>query len=69
MNRRLRLSNGLAAAALTQERRNVAILGWPGAELPDSSGPARVFAAAGRHRLFRVYLVGLDDDPMRTQTP
>jgi len=62
---------GLILAALSsvaaQERRNVAILVWEGAELLDFSGPAEVFAAVGRHRLFRVYTVGLDRTPVRTQ--
>lgn len=49
------------------ERRNVAILVWPGAELLDFAGPAEVFSAAGRHHLFRVYLVGLSRDAVATQ--
>jgi len=49
------------------ERRNVAILVWPGAELLDFTGPAEVFAAAGRHQLFKVYTVGLSNETLRTQ--
>lgn len=56
-----------AAAATSPERRNVAILVWAGAELLDFTGPAEVFWSAGRARLFRVYTVGLDDKPVRTQ--
>ncbi|HEY4301232.1 MAG TPA: DJ-1/PfpI family protein [Candidatus Didemnitutus sp.] len=56
-----------AHAAGAAERRNVAVLVWPGAELLDFSGPCEVFFAAGRHRLFNVYLVGLDRRPVRTQ--
>jgi transcriptional regulator GlxA family with amidase domain len=48
-------------------RRNVAVLVWPGAEVLDFTGPCEVFAAAGHHRLFQVYLVGLDRSPVRTQ--
>lgn len=47
--------------------RNVAILVWPGAELLDFTGPAEVFAADGRHRLFKVYTVGFAKEPLRTQ--
>jgi transcriptional regulator GlxA family with amidase domain len=57
----------LTTTAIAQEKRNVAILVWPGAELLDFTGPAEVFAAAGRHRLFNVYLVGLNKDAVRTQ--
>jgi transcriptional regulator GlxA family with amidase domain len=59
----------LVAAAVGAEppRRNVAVLVWPGAELLDFTGPCEVFNAAGRHRLFNVYLVGLDRQAVRTQ--
>jgi transcriptional regulator GlxA family with amidase domain len=57
----------LVGAAFAAERRNVAILVWPGAELLDFTGPAEVFAAAGHHKLFHVYLVGLTHDPVHTQ--
>lgn len=53
--------------ASATERRNVAILVWPGTELLDFAGPAEVFAAAGHHRLFRVYTVGLSPDAVLTQ--
>jgi transcriptional regulator GlxA family with amidase domain len=56
----------LPACAQTS-RRNVAILVWPGAELLDFTGPAEVFAAAGKHRFFKVYTVGLSKEPLRTQ--
>ncbi len=57
------LTPGSAAAA----PRNVAILVWPGAELLDFTGPAEVFASAGRHRLFKVHTVGFSKEPLRTQ--
>jgi transcriptional regulator GlxA family with amidase domain len=58
----------LALSACAQaDRRNVAILVWPGAELLDFTGPAEVFAAAGRHRFFKVYTVGLSKEAVRTQ--
>ena len=59
--------SGLATASAANDRLNVAILVWPGAELLDFAGPAEVFAAAGQHRLFHVYLVGLDKNPTRAQ--
>jgi transcriptional regulator GlxA family with amidase domain len=59
----LLVTTALSAA----ERRNVAILVWPGAELLDFAGPAEVFSAAGHHRLFRVYTVGLNRDVVPTQ--
>ena len=57
---------GHAACAATQ-KRNVAILVWKGAELLDFAGPAEVFSAAGRHRFFNVYMVGLDRAAVKTQ--
>lgn len=56
-----------ADAVRGAEPRNVAVLVWPGAELLDFAGPCEVFNAAGRHRLFRVYTVGLDRRPVATQ--
>ncbi|HVU18089.1 MAG TPA: DJ-1/PfpI family protein [Candidatus Didemnitutus sp.] len=47
--------------------RNVAVLVWPGAELLDFAGPCEVFNAAGHHRLFHVFTVGLDRRPIATQ--
>jgi transcriptional regulator GlxA family with amidase domain len=62
------LTFGAAAlAAETRERRNVAILVWPGVELLDFTGPAEVFWAADHARRFKVYTVGLDEKPVRTQ--
>jgi transcriptional regulator GlxA family with amidase domain len=58
---------GSTAFGATPERRNVAVLVWPGAELLDFAGPCEVFNAAGQHRLFNVYLVGLERQPVRTQ--
>jgi transcriptional regulator GlxA family with amidase domain len=57
----------MSACAQTSQRKNVAILVWPGAELLDFTGPAEVFAAAGGHRLFKVYTVGLTKETIRTQ--
>jgi transcriptional regulator GlxA family with amidase domain len=57
----------LASLGAAPERRNVAVLVWPGAELLDFAGPCEVFNAAGHHQLFRVYLVGLDRKSVRTQ--
>lgn len=68
--RRLRLlAVGLLGAATlaAAERRNVAVLVWPGVELLDFTGPCEVFSAAGHHQLFHVFLVGLDAKPVRTQ--
>jgi len=56
-----------AVVALAQDRRNVAILVWPGAELLDFAGPAEVFSAAGQHRLFRVYTVAESKAVVRCQ--
>ena len=56
----------LAVAGLAQERRNVAVLVWSGAELLDFAGPCEVFSSAGRHRQFKVYLVGLTTAPVAT---
>lgn len=58
----LTLATPLAAAP-----RNVAVLVWPGAELLDFTGPCEVFNAAGHHRLFHVFTVGLDRRPVSTQ--
>ena len=57
----------LLGAGMAAERRTVAILVWPGAELLDFSGPAEVFNSAGHHQLFKVCLVGLDRAPVPTQ--
>jgi transcriptional regulator GlxA family with amidase domain len=61
----LLLVGGVSAQG--QDRRNVAILVWPGAELLDFAGPAEVFSAAGRHRLYRVYTVAETKDVVRCQ--
>jgi transcriptional regulator GlxA family with amidase domain len=67
---RITLMLALLAGAVTaaaQDRRDVAILIWPGAELLDFAGPAEVFSAAGRHRLFRVFTVAETKDVVRCQ--
>jgi transcriptional regulator GlxA family with amidase domain len=56
-----------SAAAEPSEKRNVAILVWPGAEILDFSGPAEVFWSADHGRRFRVYTVGVDLKPVKTQ--
>ncbi|HTL66744.1 MAG TPA: DJ-1/PfpI family protein [Lacunisphaera sp.] len=56
-----------AATLAAAEPRLVAVLVWPGVELLDFTGPCEVFSAAGHHQLFRVFLVGLDGTPVRTQ--
>jgi putative intracellular protease/amidase/YHS domain-containing protein len=52
----------------TGEKRNVAIMVYPGVELLDFAGPGEVFAAAAAHGgAFEVYTVGLTTDSLLSQ--